>query len=252
MNNKMLLVALALALFGCDENEMEVDFKGQTIELVTADSLTIKADVYKGSDDEKPIIIMFHQAGYSRGEYRPIAHWLSKDGYTCIAIDQRSGEKVNGVVNSAFAEANEKSLPTEYIDAYPDLETALLYASSKYKNRKIIIWGSSYSASLVFVLGAKYPELIDGLVAFSPGEYFNFENRSIKDYASEVTCPVFISSAKNEKEAWSKIYQNVKSESKRFYLPEKDGYHGSKSLWEINDGNEKCWEALKQYLSEIK
>ena len=46
-----------------------------------------------------PVLVLFHQAGWSRGEYREIAPKLNELGYICLAIDQRSGKGVNGVAN---------------------------------------------------------------------------------------------------------------------------------------------------------
>ena len=36
-------------------------------------------------------IVMFHQAGWSRGEYREIAPKLVAKGYRVLAVDQRAG-----------------------------------------------------------------------------------------------------------------------------------------------------------------
>lgn len=249
----ILIGILALVFMNARENsQLNIEFTGKTIDLKSTDGLIIKADIYESESQKDPIILLYHQAGYSRGEYRPIAPKLNEMGFTCIAIDQRSGKEVNGVNNETFEQAINKGIGTDYLDAYPDLEAALMYAKNNYSSRKIIIWGSSYSASLVFILGAKYKNYISGIVSFSPGEYFEYENMQIKEYAKEANCPVFVSSAKNEYILWKEIFENISNSDKVSYIPESEGIHGSRALWEVNEGHEECWNAIKDFLNNIK
>ena len=44
----------------------------QTVSYPSTDSLKITADVYLQGNAEKPFILLFHRAGWSRGEYRDI------------------------------------------------------------------------------------------------------------------------------------------------------------------------------------
>jgi len=232
--------------------EKVLPFTGKTVVLKSTDKLNIKADIYEASDKHAPVILLFHQAGYSRGEYRPIAPKLNQLGFTCIAIDQRSGKEVNGVVNEANSMAKQLGLQTAYADAMPDLETALSYAQKQYPSRKIIIWGSSYSAALSLVLTSKHPESISALITFSPGEYFKFDGKEIAAYAKLIRCPVLITSAKNEYESWKTIYEAIPSKGKQSFVPQGDGVHGSKALWEANANNQEYWSAVKKFLDEVK
>ena len=50
------------------------------------DSLLIFADIYERKDS-KPTILLCHQAGFSRGEYREIAFRIGSIGFSSIAID---------------------------------------------------------------------------------------------------------------------------------------------------------------------
>jgi pimeloyl-ACP methyl ester carboxylesterase len=221
----------------------------RTVTINSTDGLHINVDIYESDQLDAPIILMFHQAGYSRGEYREIAPKLVNMGFTCIAIDQRSGGQVNGVLNETYREAKNLNLPTNYVDALPDLEAALTFAKSNYAPSKIIIWGSSYSSSLVFILAQKHPEDIQGILSFSPGEYFEYEYQKIFEYASQVKCPVFITSAKNEVQSWKEIYNNISIVEKITFTPTSNGYHGSKALWEDHPGNEDYWNALMEFLT---
>ncbi len=68
-----------------------------TIHLKSADGLLITADSYLPHDtNTAPLIVLFHQAGSSRGEYSEIAPRLNELGFNCIAVDQRSGEYSRG------------------------------------------------------------------------------------------------------------------------------------------------------------
>jgi len=239
-------------------NDATNDYKSEKISSIkevsfkSTDGIDIKADVYEISDIKSPLILLFHQAGYSRGEYKEIAPKLNKLGFTCIAVDQRAGREVNGVINQAFTQATELGLKTDYVEAFPDMQATLNYAMENYPSRKIIIWGSSYSSSLVFVLQQKNTEAVSAVLAFSPGEYFTYEDKEINAYAKEVNCPVFITSAKNEYKNWQSIYEAIPSADKEYFLPELAGFHGSRALWEQNEGYEFYWEAVTAFLNRVK
>ncbi len=252
INIFFVIVFVAIfSVYGFKENSV-IDFRVETVFLQSSDGLKIKADVYELSDKNAPAILLFHQAGFSRGEYRETAPLLNDLGFHCIAIDQRSGKGVNGVKNEAVLEATVKGLGVKYTDAFPDLEATLKFAVKKFPLSKIIIWGSSYSASLVFVLAQKYPDKISAVAAFSPGEYFKFNEKEIKEYARSVKCPVFITSAKKEHRNWKGIYENIPEGKKTFFLPESEGVHGSRALWKSSPDNKQYWKALKIFLSGFK
>jgi len=174
-------------------------------------------------------------------------------GFNCAAVDQRSGGDVNGVENETHARAAKAGKNTSYLDAYQDMEAALAYFRAEHAKGKLIVWGSSYSASLVLKLAAEHPDAIDGVVAFSPGEYFIGAGKPtnyITELAAGITCPVFITSAKNEHSKWSRIYNAIPSEKKRSFLPETDGNHGSRSLWEKFSDHQAYWTAVTAFLKE--
>ena len=226
-----------------EENMITTTFK-------SADGLTITGDVYATKNPDAPWIILFHQAGYSRGEYRPIAPKLNEMGFNCMAIDQRSGKGVNDVENETHREAVDKKLKTKYPDAFPDLEAALLHVKNKFHSKKTIIWGSSYSASLVFILASKYKSDVAAIAAFSPGEYFTFEGKKVADFAKDIQCPVFITSSASEQKDWKKIFESLSSKVKIGFLPSTDGFHGSKALWDNKEGHDEYWTALTKFLKK--
>ena len=248
-NNKFttyLLLALLFITTASSANATE------TISFKSADTLLITADRYTPhSSDTAPLIVLFHQAGSSRGEYNEIAPKLNKLGFNCIAVDLRSGEYSRGKDNETAIRAGKQNLPTSYADALPDIIAALKYARKNYANSKIIAWGSSYSAALVLKVAGDRPELIDGVLAFSPGEYFSHVGKSktwIRESAKNIKAPTFITSARSEAADWAPIYEVIDTASRRSFIPETTGKHGSKALWEKYDDSTAYWQAVTEFL----
>lgn len=247
-NYTATLLCFFCILFSITQSEAQ--FSGETITFKANDGLNITADLYMVHEATAPFIVLYHQAGYSRGEYRSIAPVLNNMGYNCMAIDQRSGKEVNGVKNLTHQEATEKGLPTEYLDAIPDMEAAYLYVKYSIKPDKIILWGSSYSSSILFYMGSEHHKNLNGILCFAPGNYFKINNKELKTFAAKITSPVFITSAKNEHANWKGIYGAIKSD-KSYFLPQSEGKHGSKALWTNNPNHQEYWTAVKQFLKTI-
>lgn len=227
----------------------------ETITFPSKDGLKVTADVYMAHSKEAPFIVLFHQARWSRGEYKEIAPKLNTMGFNCMAVDQRSGGEVNGIVNETFKEAEKAGKGTTYLDALQDMKAAIEYARANCANGKLLIWGSSYSAALVLKIAGDNPKAVDGVLAFSPGEYFEKLGKGktfITQSARSITIPVFITSAKNEKDMWFPIYKVVPSKDKVYFLPKAEGEHGSKALWESKKAHKEYWDSLTQFLKQYK
>ncbi len=247
---RVLIILLFLNLNGIVNGQTN-DFKGEKISFLSLDSLEITADLYKIENNKGPYIILFHQANFSRGSYRDIAPKLNKLGYNCIAVDLRSGHKAQGVINETCKRAIAVNKKIRFSNAVQDTEAAILYVKDSLKVEKIIVWGSSYSASIAIYLGSKYSDDIDGILCFSPGEYFKINDQFIASFSQNIKCPVFITSGKNEEKKWNEIYKNISSE-KSFFLPKEGGAHGSKALWDEKKGNQVYWVAVKSFLESIR
>ena len=221
----------------------------------SGDGLKITADLYmKHEDKSKPFIILCHQAGWSRGEYREIAPKLNELGFNCLAIDQRSGSAVNGVTNQTAALATTAKKPTTFVDAEQDMIAALNFARDSYTSGKLILWGSSYSAALTLKIAGEHTDKVDGAMAFAPGEYFGRFGKPddwIQTSAKNITCPVFITSAKKEKSSWDKIYTVITPNTKTRFLPETAGNHGSRALWDEFNDSKAYWKAVKSFLTNF-
>jgi dienelactone hydrolase len=227
----------------------------KTIEFESVDKLTVTADLYLAHDLSAPFIVLFHQAGWSRGEYLEIAPKLNQLGFNCMAVDQRSGKAVNDIINLTAKRAHEKNLNTRYIDAIPDMTAAIKFVKQNYAKGKIIAWGSSYSSALVLNLAGTGKIDVDAVLSFAPGEYFARQGQSktfIQDAAKNLSVPTFITSAKNEHKNWKMIYDKINPKYRHSYLPETKGNHGSRALWEKFDDHQAYWNAVTNFLTTVK
>lgn len=225
----------------------------ETIHFPSLDSITIGADLYMAHDQHAPFIILFHQATYSRGEYLEIAPKLNEAGFNCWAVDLRSGYAANQVANITFQNAKKAKMPYRFIDTQQDIEAAVAYARKHYAKGQLIIWGSSYSAALV-IRHAGELQNVDGVISFSPGEYFKNEGKPadyIAQSAQKVSVPVFITSKKSE-ENWKAIYAAIPNEDKVYFTPGMEGKHGSAALWETTDGHKYYWEEVLFFLNQFQ
>lgn len=216
----------------------------KTVNFKSKDGLLITADYYK-VDRPKGIILLCHRSHCNRGEYREAAPKFNKLGFSCLAIDQRSGMKVFGVVNETKMLAKEKGLPTGYLDAKQDIEAAVDYTFRLNKNRPIIILGSSYSASLALLISAK-TDKIKAVIAFSPGEFLKGVNLAEK--IRSLSKPTFLTSAKKEIYDVKSVGRFINKKYLTQFKPQVEGFHGSKTLWESAKGYETFWQPLKEFL----
>ncbi|NAS30571.1 alpha/beta fold hydrolase [Flavobacteriaceae bacterium R38] len=239
---KKLLIIILLFSYASMHSQKTVNYKSK-------DGLQITADLYEKKGADK-FIVLFHQAGWSRGEYKEIAPKLNAMGYSCLAVDLRSGGKVNNVVNKTNKAAESEGKPTGFTDALQDVEASINYVKNSFKPGKLIIWGSSYSSSLVLKYGGDHPDAVDAILSFSPGEYFNSKNYVSKS-AKNIKKPVFITSAANEHSSWKGIYSGISGNVKKSYLPKTKGNHGSRALWKQFDDSDGYWKAVTGFLSTI-
>ena len=214
-----------------------------TIEINSLDSLEITADHYHVGKD-KPVIVLCHQAGYSRGEYQEIAVTLNTLGFNCIAIDQRSGGAVNGVTNLTKGRAVAAGKGTDFIDAKQDITASVAWAKDYY-NKDVILWGSSYSSSLALIV-AKEDANVEKVLSFSPGEYLSPIN--VKTTITGLNKPTFLTSSKTESTGVVDFYNVITAADKVQFIPTGSGVHGAKALWTTHPDNAEYWVAVKAFL----
>ena len=215
-----------------------------------ADGVTVHADLERAGGDGRPMIVLFHQAGGNHHEYDPIVPELLRMGFDTLAVDQRAGGRAWGHRNDTAAGVSGRA---DYLDAYADMEAALAWAAAKGAGRPgAIVWGSSYSAALVFRLAAEHPGDVTKVLAFSPGEYFG-EPAYVRGFAARVGVPVFVTSASDAGEvaAGKAIAAKVGSGRATQFVP-RVGSHGSSTLRaDTNpDGAPAIWAAVAAFLKE--
>ncbi len=224
----------------------------EPVTLTARDGVKVYGDFYPADSKSAPYILLFHQAGSNRAEYAPIAPRLVKLGFNCLAIDQRSGGDMFGQTNETVARIGHNG---DYLDALKDMEAALAWARARNHDAKILVWGSSYSASLVFLLAAKHPDEIAGLLAFSPGEYLK-DKHAVRDAASHVSVPIFVTSAKDpeEIEAAKSILAASPAKQKTQFIPKVAGVHGSSTLRADRNpaGEAENWKAVEAFLADFR
>ncbi len=223
-------------------------------ELVTlraSDGVKVYGWHYAAADMSRPAILLFHQAGSNHAEYATIAPRLTRLGHHCLALDQRSGGRMFAEKNRTAAELGKD---VDYRAALPDLEAALEWAPRQGLPATSIVWGSSYSAALVFLLAAKHPAEVAAVLAFSPGEYLG-DDHSVRDAAARVEAPVFVTSAQDaeEVEAARKIAAAVPGNRAVQFDPKSGGVHGSSTLIAARNpkGAAANWKAVEGFLGGL-
>jgi alpha-beta hydrolase superfamily lysophospholipase len=221
----------------------------ETVRFASGDGLTITADLYLAKRT-KGWVLLCHQGFCNRGEYRPVAPRLKDLGYSCLAIDQRSGMKVFGVNNETSALAKKRGLKTGYVDSKPDIEAAIRYVAERSKGSPLIVVGSSYSASLALLIGSDESQTgVHAVAAFSPDEYLKKIN--LADSIRGLSRPTFVTSAKKEIGAVTKVVRFVDPDVISRYRPRADGLHGARSLWSTTEGHEQYWAAFEAFLATV-
>jgi dienelactone hydrolase len=130
------------------------------------DSLAVVADVHRGARGlAGPTVILLHQGGGSaRGEYRSITPRLIGEGYNVIAADVRGGGDRFGSPNRAGPAPE----GFDYCDALPEVEATVNLARAGGFTGPLVLWGSSYTASLVLQVAARRSAEVEAVLAFSP------------------------------------------------------------------------------------
>ncbi|MCK8061039.1 MULTISPECIES: alpha/beta fold hydrolase [unclassified Fusibacter] len=271
MNMKLivLLVGITFALAACSSQVSEpsvgdvtesgeaaavVEIKQEpyeTVEILSQDGLVITADYYF-HDSSSDYMLLMHQAGSSRGEFRESALRFLELGYNVLTIDLRSGESFEDVVNQTAALAVEQGIANQRTDAYQDAVAALKYIDETFAHERIFVLGSSYSCGLALQLGVDYPGLVDGILTFSASESVMISNQMIADNIEGLSIPVFFTSGKFEADAYNYMRKQVKSDINVAFLPEGNGVHGASSLLSSNENYLEYWEAVEAFLEEVK
>lgn len=247
-------VIITLTLISCESdgpNVPEVDPAPfpTNIDIPSLDGLNINANVYEIGKDA-PVIVLCHQARFNKHEYAGIGERLNELGFNCIAIDQRSGGPIANKINWTNYRALEQGKPVDYLDAIPDITAAVNFASKAY-DQKVILWGSSYSSTLV-LYEAMENDNVSAVISFSPGDYFAPEKGSLTEKLVSFDKPMFVTSSLREAEELTTMVAGMQlSDQQVHFIPENSGYHGSRALWKGQPDGEEYWTAIEAFLETI-
>jgi pimeloyl-ACP methyl ester carboxylesterase len=225
-----------------------LSFSQKRVSFQAADGLEITADLYE-LDETNPYVLLFHQDGSSRGEFQEIAGRLTKFGYNCLAVDLRSGEEENYMQNETARRAKELAVSNDLIDCKKDIEAAISYACEK-NGKNVVLFGSSFSASLSLVVGKDHPN-VAAVIAFSPGEFFPSEFK-VSELLVDYPKPVFAAGMKREEPYLVELLDLVPEDKKTIFVPEtSEGGYGAKALWESNNSSFEYWLGLLVFFKNI-
>ena len=217
----------------------EVSFK-------SSDSLVVVAHLYE-MDSSYPFIILLHQGNYSKGEYKEIAISLLKLKYNCLAVDLRYGGTVNSVPNQTAINAKESRVLRSMYDARLDIEAAINYISS-ISDQKIILFGSSFSATLALKIG-KSDDRVKAIIAYSPGEFFR-NHFLIHDILDGIDKPIYIAGTQMEYPYLQRLTELAPKSKKTIFQPQNDeGKHGAKALWKTQKVSKEYWLSLLMFIN---
>lgn len=251
-----LIILLVFSLFSCEDVPLPTPgalgdkYIPTKVEFPANDGLIINGNLYE-VHKTAPIILLTHQRGYNRMEYSDIAPKLNELGYNCFAVDLRSGGSFASTENGTNERAREKGLEPKMIDAQQDIRAAVNYLNKKY-NKKVIVWGSSFSSSLALLEGVNNAN-VKAIIGFSPGDYFRDTAPSLSTVFSKIDKPYLVTSSKEEAITLSTLIGNsTLKENQQQFIPESKGFHGSRALWTGQEGAEEYWVVIKKFLNTVK
>ena len=221
----------------------------QEITFTTKDGVLIYGDYYH-TGSEYPIILLFHQGGSNgRAEYTPIIPSLLERNYNILTIDQRQGGQIYGSYNRTVADL--KTSYT-YCEAYQDLQSSLEDVQT-LQTGPIIVWGSSYSASLAIQLAKKNTESVSAVLAFSPASGGPMQECKPDPFLENLEVPLLVLRPESELEIESAKaqFELVKKLGHRTYAAQ-NGTHGSSMLVAERVEGEvgKNWAAVFSFIEE--
>jgi dienelactone hydrolase len=225
------------------------------VEFAGSDGLAVTADLYPSTNKGAPIIVLVHQSGASRGEYRQIAPRLVEMGFNALAIDNRWGrrDRWNEVENltarrhgTAEIVATGDRARIRAIDRITDLRAAVRWVRRAGYSGPLLLWGSSITANGVLTVATEEKD-VAAVMAFSPGEYDAENPMRMQEQVKTLTAPVLIACGEDERQLCSDIFAAVPGRHKQFYVAER-GRHGSSILYD----DPANWAVVEAFLRRFR
>lgn len=228
--------------------------RAEVVHLALSDSLAITADLYRAdAPADAPVLLLFHQGGGdARGEYAPIIPRLLTEGFHVLSTDVRGGGDRFG--------SGHRAPPTEpgfdYCSAYPEVEASLSLARMNGLTGPLILWGSSYTATLVVQAGARRSADVRAVLAFAPAGGAPLAGCQADVYApwlARAGVPLFIARSSEElaNPATRERFDRLIEQGADAFVAEGSG-HGSSMLVAARVGGDVAplWSAVLEFLRD--
>jgi pimeloyl-ACP methyl ester carboxylesterase len=200
----------------------------EAVFFYTRDSTRVRADLYL-ADYRLPFIILCHQQGSDRTEFKEIAPRLLNVNYNCLAIDLRPG------IGLSSSE---------------DILAAIQYAG-RFGNQPVILMGTAFSAALCFLIAAENAHDVKAIIALNPGEYLQ-PVKSIGALARQINQPIFVSSTLKEFPYVANIFSGIPESRLTVFKPQKGpGIRGTAAFSNSNPDSSEYWFALMMFFKKI-
>lgn len=226
-------------------DEFTKKYPSKKIEFKTSDNRIVVGNLYDIGIDN-PVVLLCHQLGYNKYEYADIAPKLNAMGFNALAIDLTGGGNFASYTNETI----DKGTPVSdrqiaFNKSKEEINTAVNYLFKKY-NKKVIIWGSSFSANYAISITAKNQ---NAKAAIS----FSGLANGLSEVLKKMNKPLFMTSSKEEVPQVKTILEAIPSrQNLTHFIPKNDGDHGSSVLWNGQPYAEEYWDAVKAFLNKIK
>ncbi len=224
----------------------------QQITFPAADGATVHGTWYRTDQPVRAVILAFHQGGASaEAEYGPIVGRLTAAGFEVLAVDLRTGGTFFGGVNRTVEARGGR---TGYCEAAPDVAGALATVRAQHPDRRVILWGSSFSGALVLRLAATNPDGVVGVIAFSPATGEPMVGCVGEEVSHLIRVPVLALRPRSEVETGISTDQFAVFERQNHGTFVADpGEHGSSMLVEERVGApvEDTWRVVLEFLRSV-
>ena len=177
----LFFLSLFLPLF-CRAWAAPVHFKA-------SDGVAIAAD-FRPPAKRKPVFLLLHGLGSSRGEWSLLVSSLTARGYGSLALDARGHGSSGGPPYAAFR------TPEAWAALERDLDGALSYLErAGYPQRRVILAGASIGANLALRAATGHARIPFALL-FSPG--LDYQGITIEDQFRIWDKPVLLAAAPDD------------------------------------------------------
>jgi dienelactone hydrolase len=221
---------------------------------IKSEDLIVTADVYRAKQ-ERGCIALFHQSGSSRGEHRSIGPALAAQGFTAVAADLRWGRRDRW--NEVWNDTARRTGTIEIVDRGEREKFEAIRQNAKREARATLHWlrkncegplivlGSSIHANAALDLAVN-EEIVNGVIALSPGEYSQQVPDMMRKLVANLRKPVLVIWARDEAELSPPTFDAIPEGKKVSFAS--SGRHGAATLFE----DPRAWRALRAWLATIE